>query len=100
MVPFSLLRGCGLQTKFWQDYTLGCFARTIEDVELGAAVMSGDHQLARVELIHNKPRIGICKTNHWAFAQQESVTVIAVARYAAEAISKGVVADVQLPKSS
>jgi Asp-tRNA(Asn)/Glu-tRNA(Gln) amidotransferase A subunit family amidase len=78
--------------------TLGCFGRTIEDVGLGVAVMSGDHRLAKIELMHNKPRIGICKTDHWASAQQETATALAVARYAAEAISKGVVADIQLPK--
>ncbi len=78
--------------------TLGCFGRTIEDVGLGVAVMSGDHRLAKIELMHNKPRIGICKTDHWAYAQQETATALAVARYAAEAISKGAVADIQLPK--
>ena len=46
--------------------TLGCFGRTVEDVELGVAAMSGDHRLAKIETLHNKPRIAICKTSNWS----------------------------------
>lgn len=79
--------------------TLGCFGRTVEDVALGVAAMSGDHQLAHVEELHNKPRIGICKTSDWAQAQKETATALATARHAAESFSKGSIADVALPSS-
>lgn len=79
--------------------TMGCFGRTIEDVALGVAAMSGDHQLATVEELHNKPRIGICKTADWVFAQKETATAIATARHAAESFSKGSIGNLALPSS-
>jgi Asp-tRNA(Asn)/Glu-tRNA(Gln) amidotransferase A subunit family amidase len=77
--------------------TMGCFGRTIEDVGLGLAAMSGDHRLAKIEVLHNKPRIGICKTSNWSAAQKEAATALAVARHAAEIIAKGTVDDFSLP---
>lgn len=77
--------------------TMGCFGRTVEDVALGVAAMSGDHQLARVEELHNKPRIAVCKTADWAYAKKESATALASARHAAESFSKGVIDDLALP---
>lgn len=79
--------------------TLGCFGRTVEDVGLGVAAMSGDHRLAKIETLHHKPRIAICKTSNWSLAQQETATAMAVARHAAERIAKSTVADLKLPKS-
>ena len=78
--------------------TLGCFGRSVEDVALGVAAMSGDHAMANVQDLHNKPRIGICKTTNWSFAKKETATALAVARHAAETISKGVVGDIKLGK--
>ena len=78
--------------------TMGCFGRTIEDAGLGVAAMSGDLRLAKIEILHNKPRIAICKTTHWPAAQKETATALAVARHAAETISKGTVDDLKLPK--
>jgi Asp-tRNA(Asn)/Glu-tRNA(Gln) amidotransferase A subunit family amidase len=60
--------------------------------------MSGDHAMANVQDLHNKPRIGICKTTNWSFAKKETATALAVARHAAETISKGVVGDIKLGK--
>ena len=79
--------------------TLGCFGRSVEDVALGVAAMSGDHGMASVQDLHNKPRIGICKTANWSFAHKETATALAVARHAAEAIGKGTVGDQKLPKA-
>ncbi len=79
--------------------TMGCFGRTIEDVGLGVAAMSGDHRLAKIEVLHNKPKIAICKTSNWSAAQKEAATALAVARHAAESISKGTVDDFKLPKA-
>lgn len=79
--------------------TMGCFGRTVEDVGLGVAAMSGDLRLAKIEKLHNKPRIAICKTSNWSSAQKESATAMAVARHAAEVISKGAVGDLNLPKA-
>lgn len=79
--------------------TLGCFGRTVEDVGLGVAAMSGDHQLAKFEELHNKPRIAVCKTTDWAYAQKETATALATARHAAESFSKGAISDLALPSS-
>jgi Asp-tRNA(Asn)/Glu-tRNA(Gln) amidotransferase A subunit family amidase len=77
--------------------TLGCFGRSIGDVALGVAAMSGDHSLASIVDLHNKPRIAICKTPDWALAQKETGAALAIARFAAEAIAKGTVGDLKLP---
>ena len=79
--------------------TMGCFARTIGDVALGVAAMSGDHELANIQDLHNKPRLAICKTINWALAHTETTAALALARYAAEAIAKGSVGEFMLPKS-
>ena len=79
--------------------TLGCFGRTVEDVGLGVAAMSGDLRLAKIETLHNKPRIAICKTSNWSLAHKETATAMAVARHAAEHIAKSTVVDLGLPKS-
>lgn len=77
--------------------TLGCFGRTIEDVALGVAAMSGDHELARVSDLHNKVRVAICKTPEWQNASPETRGAIALARFSAEAFAKGKVMDLELP---
>jgi Asp-tRNA(Asn)/Glu-tRNA(Gln) amidotransferase A subunit family amidase len=77
--------------------TLGCFGRSIEDVALGVAAMSGDHRLAHVSDLHNKPRIGICKTPEWQSASPETRSALALARFTAELIAKGKVIDIELP---
>ena len=79
--------------------TLGCFGRTVEDVGLGVAAMSGDLRLAKIDTLHNKPRIAICKTSNWSLAHKETATAMAVARHAAEHIAKSTVVDLGLPKS-
>ena len=79
--------------------TLGCFGRSVEDVALGIAAMSGDHRLATVIDLHNKPRIGLCKTANWSRAQKETAAALAVARHAAELICKGSVGNQKLPKA-
>lgn len=76
--------------------TLGCFGRTIEDVALGVAAMSGDHDLASIKELHNKPRMAICKTSDWGLASKDTHAAIALARFAAETIAKGSVNDFEL----
>ena len=77
--------------------TLGCFARTVEDVALGVAAMSGDHELAKVADLHHKVRIGICKTPEWQYASPETRGALALARFSADAFAKGKVIDIGLP---
>ena len=79
--------------------TLGCFGRTVEDVALGVAAMSEDIAMAKVEDLHNKPRIAICKTFDSEYAGKETVSALALARFTAESIAKGVVSDISLPSA-
>lgn len=60
--------------------------------------MSGDHELAIVKVLHNKPKIAICKTSDWNLASKDTRGALALARFAAEAIAKGKVSDLKLPK--
>ena len=77
--------------------TLGCFGRSVGDVALGVAAMSNDLSLAEIDQLHNKPRVAICKTKDWSFASKETAGALALARFTAEAIAKGVVQDISLP---
>ena len=79
--------------------TLGCFGRTVEDVALGVAAMSEDIEMAKVEDLHNKPRIAICKTFDSEYAGKETVSALSLARFTAESIAKGVVSDISLPSA-
>ena len=79
--------------------TLGCFGRSIDDVALGVAAMSDDLAMAKVEDLHIKPRIALCKTFDSEFASKETMGALALARFTAEAIAKGVVSDLSLPSS-
>ena len=76
--------------------TLGCFGRTVGDVALGVAAMSGDHALSIVKDLHRKPRVAICKTADWELANPDTVAAIALARFTAEVIAKGTVSDLSL----
>jgi Asp-tRNA(Asn)/Glu-tRNA(Gln) amidotransferase A subunit family amidase len=77
--------------------TLGCFGRTVSDVALGVAAMSGDHDLASIDTLHHKPRIALANTVHWHLAQKETVTAMAMARFAASTISHHGIAEATLP---
>ncbi len=94
---FGKISTAGVKSLSISLDTMGCFGRTVEDVALGVAAMSGDHQMATVEELHNKPRIAICKTFEWDHAQKESGAALAVARHTAESFSKGVIGDLSLP---
>ena len=77
--------------------TLGCFGRTVSDVALGVAAMSGDHGLASIDVLHHKPRIALANTVHWPLAQKETVTAMAMARFAANTISHHGITEASLP---
>lgn len=77
--------------------TLGCFGRTVSDVALGVAAMSGDHDLVTIDALHHKPRIAIAKTVHWPLAQKETIAAMALARFAANTISRNGINEVTLP---
>ncbi|WP_353202460.1 amidase [Polynucleobacter sp.] len=77
--------------------TLGCFGRSVGDVALGVAAMSNDLSLDEIDQLHNKPRVAICKTKDWSFASKETAGAIALARFTAEEIAKGMVQDISLP---
>jgi Asp-tRNA(Asn)/Glu-tRNA(Gln) amidotransferase A subunit family amidase len=77
--------------------TLGCFGRTVSDVALGVAAMSGDHSLASIDTLHHKPRIALANTVHWPLAQKETITAMAMARFAANTISHHGITEASLP---
>jgi Asp-tRNA(Asn)/Glu-tRNA(Gln) amidotransferase A subunit family amidase len=77
--------------------TLGCFGRTVSDVALGVAAMSGDHRFATIDALHHKPRIALANTVHWPLAQKETVTAMGLARIAANAISHHGITEARLP---
>jgi Asp-tRNA(Asn)/Glu-tRNA(Gln) amidotransferase A subunit family amidase len=78
--------------------TLGCFGRSVGDVALGVAAMSNDLALAEIDQNFTiNHEIAICKTKDWSFASKETAGALALARFTAEAIAKGMVQDISLP---
>jgi Asp-tRNA(Asn)/Glu-tRNA(Gln) amidotransferase A subunit family amidase len=55
--------------------TVGGFARTVPDVALLAAAISGRDDLAIGQSTRDKPRIGICRTHEWDRVQPETVAL-------------------------
>ncbi len=83
---FGKISAAGVKSLAPSLDTMGCFGRTVEDVALGVAAMSGDHTIADIEALQNKPRILICKTPDWEFSSKDTIAAIALARFVAEKI--------------
>lgn len=79
--------------------TLGIFGRTVSDVALGVAAMSADHDLAKIDHLDRKVRIGICRTADFAIAEKETAAAISLAGFAAKSLAKGGVSEITLPKA-
>ena len=79
--------------------TLGAFGRTVSDVALAVAAMSADHDLAKIDPLDHKVRIGICKTSDFAMAQEETIAALSLASFAAKPFAKNGVPDITLPHS-
>ena len=77
--------------------TLGSFTRNVSDAALCVAAMSGDHQLAIINKIKQKPRIATCLTYDGELASAETITAIHHAALLAEDIFKAKVPAIQLP---
>lgn len=79
--------------------TLGVFGRTVSDVALGVAAMSADHDLAKIDPLEHKVRIGICRTSDFAMAQAETAAALSLAGFAAKSFAKDGVTEITLPPS-
>jgi Asp-tRNA(Asn)/Glu-tRNA(Gln) amidotransferase A subunit family amidase len=51
--------------------TLGCLARSVDDVALFAAALTGDQSLMQLTMSHN-PRIALCQTHEWPHADADT----------------------------
>ncbi|HKU86914.1 MAG TPA: amidase [Casimicrobiaceae bacterium] len=68
---------CRVGVKMISDTldTMGGFGRTVSDVALFVAAVSGRDELAIREPAREAPRIGVCRTYEWDFAQPETVAL-------------------------
>ena len=68
---------CRVGVKMISDTldTVGGFGRSVPDVALFAAALSGRSDLAIVRPTRATPRVGICRTHEWDGAQPETVTL-------------------------
>ncbi|EYC49655.1 amidase [Hylemonella gracilis str. Niagara R] len=57
----GLISGVGVKPLSHTLDTIGCIARTVDDVALFAAALSGDKTLTDLPAIHKPLRIGLCK---------------------------------------
>ena len=68
---------CRVGVKMISDTldTVGGFGRTVSDVALFVAALSGRDDLVIHEPAHETPRIGVCRTYEWDRAQPETVAL-------------------------
>ena len=93
---FGLITRVGVKMTSDTLDTIGVFARTVPDVALFAAALTGRRELLSEGPATDIPRIGMCRTHEWNHAQPETVSVFedAGARLRAAGAS---VRDVTLP---
>ena len=93
---FGLITRVGVKMTSDTLDTIGVFARTVPDVALFAAALTGRRELLSEGPTTDRPRIGMCRTHEWNRAQPETVSVFedAGARLRAAGAS---VRDVTLP---
>ena len=77
--------------------TLGTLARTVPDVALFVAALTGRRELVIERASSNSPRIGLCRTREWDRAQPETVAAFENAARAVGAAGASV-RDVELPQ--
>ena len=53
--------------------TVGGFGRSVRDVAMLGAVLTGDARLLDLPAMHNAPRIGLCRTPEWPQADIDTV---------------------------
>lgn len=61
--------------------------------------MSADHDLAKIDPLEHKVRIGICRTSDFAMAQAETAAALSLAGFAAKSFAKEGVSEITLPPS-
>ena len=76
--------------------TIGMLARTVPDVALFVAALSGRRDLVIERPIADAPRVGLCRTHQWDRAQPETVAALEDAAHALSAAGVSV-RDVELP---
>ncbi len=96
---YNMLQKSGVKPEADTLDTIGLMARTVPDVALFAAALTGFSHLQGAGLQANgAPRIGICRTYEWSRAQPE--TVSAMERAATALAAAGAkVSDLSLPAS-
>jgi Asp-tRNA(Asn)/Glu-tRNA(Gln) amidotransferase A subunit family amidase len=75
--------------------TMGLFARSVEDIVLLRAALTGNAP-AKAPAADTRPRIGVCRTINWKEAQPEAASTLAQAASALSAAGASV-ADVDMP---
>jgi Asp-tRNA(Asn)/Glu-tRNA(Gln) amidotransferase A subunit family amidase len=92
---YNLICRDGIKFAAESRDTIGLFARCVEDLDLIASVLTGRR---RVTPRQTPPKIGLCRTHLWEYAQPESKLAIEDAARRLEAAG-AVVRDVSLPES-
>jgi Asp-tRNA(Asn)/Glu-tRNA(Gln) amidotransferase A subunit family amidase len=77
--------------------TIGGFARSVPDVALFVAALSGRRELVIDDEVRDAPRIGLCRTYEWDRAQHETVQLFEAAARQLRAAGAHV-RDVTLPR--
>lgn len=93
---FGFIPRAGLKSISESLDTIGTFTRTVKDAALLAAVLSDRPDLRTVPAVDKPPRIGLCRTPQWSFAEEATIRVF---NQAAELLrrSGATVVEISLP---
>lgn len=94
---FGYVNRAGLKPSADSLDTIGVFARSVADAALALAVISRRPGLAATAAPAAPPRIGVCRTHEWPFAERSSKDALAAAK---EALARAgaVLIEVDLPQ--
>ncbi len=77
--------------------TLGLFARSLDDIALMRAAMTGATQAVSAWPEGEQPRLGLCRTNQWSLAKPETQQAIETAKE--KLAAQATVTDIALPEA-
>jgi len=93
---FGVINRAGVKPLCDTLDTVGTLARSVADCALFAAAVSGRHDLIIEQPLSTAPRVGICRTFEWKYAQSETQAALELAIHKLGAAGVTIV-DVDLP---
>ena len=94
---FGLVDRTGIRALAETFDTIGIFSRTVSDAAFLASIISRRPSISIIDKERMPPRIGICKTHEWSFADKDTRAALEKSAELASA-SGAVLSEIDLPK--